>query len=92
MSRTILYVGEFVLPDKGAAANRVVSNSKIFKELGYETIFLGAADSDDFFHGIRKIDGFENMYEEAHPSSSVQWAKHIFSTEKKNLVLCINHN
>ena len=81
MSRTIIYVGEFVLPDKGAAANRVVSNSKIFKELGYETIFLGAADSDDFFQGIRKVDGFENMYEEAHPSSSVQWAKHIFSTE-----------
>lgn len=81
MSRSIIYVGEFVLPDKGAAANRVVSNSKIFKELGYETIFLGAADSDEFFHGIRKIDGFENMYEEAHPSSSVQWAKHIFSTE-----------
>ena len=81
MSKTIIYVGEFVLPDKGAAANRVVSNSKIFKELGYETFFLGAADSDEVFHGIRKVDGYENMYEEAHPSSSVQWAKHIFSAE-----------
>lgn len=81
MSKTIIYVGEFVLPDKGAAANRVVSNSKIFKELGYETYFLGAAESDEVFHGIRKVDGYENMYEEAHPSSSVQWAKHIFSAE-----------
>lgn len=88
MSRTIVYVGEFQLPDKGAAANRVVSNAKIFSQLGYKTIFLGAAASDESFDGIRKVDVCENMFEEAHPRTSLQWAKHIFST--KNIIRLVD--
>lgn len=80
MNHTVIYVGEFILPDKGAAANRVVSNAKAFNEAGYNTVFLGASDSKEHFEGIRRIPGTENMYEEAHPESSMQWAKHIFST------------
>lgn len=37
----IIYVGAFELPDKNAAAHRVVANAKIFKELGYDVVFLG---------------------------------------------------
>ncbi len=81
MNHTVIYVGEFVLPDKGAAANRVVSNAKAFKEAGFDTVFLGASDSDKYFDGIRKISGTENMFEEAHPSTTMQWVKHIFSSE-----------
>ena len=84
MNSTIIYVGEFVLPDKSASANRVVSNGKVFGKLGYNTVFLGASADNSTFDGIRKVDGFENMYEEAHPSTSVQWLKHIFSV--KNIV------
>lgn len=36
--RTILYVE---LPDKNAAAQRVLSVAKIFKSIGYNVIFLG---------------------------------------------------
>lgn len=36
----LLYVGGFVLPDKSAAAQRVLANAKLFREVGYETIFL----------------------------------------------------
>ena len=39
--RTILYVGGFELPDKNAAAQRVLSVAKIFKSIGYNVIFLG---------------------------------------------------
>ena len=46
MNRTVIYVGEFILPDKGAAANRVVSNAKAFREAGVDTVFLGASSSD----------------------------------------------
>lgn len=81
MNRTVIYVGEFILPDKGAAANRVVSNAKAFKSAGYDTVFLGAADSEEHFDGIRKIPGTDNMLEEAHPSTTLQWIKHIFSAE-----------
>ena len=37
----ILYVGNFELPDHGASANRVVSNAKLFNQLGYQTALLG---------------------------------------------------
>lgn len=79
MNRTVVYVGEFILPDKGASANRVVSNAKAFREAGFDTVFLGAASSDEHFEGIRKVPGTENMYEEAHPATTLQWARHIFS-------------
>ncbi len=78
---TIIYYGGFTLPDKSAAANRVVSNGKIFEKLGYKTVFIGAAPSDESFDGLRKIDGYENMYEHAHPKSTKQWLKHMLSVE-----------
>lgn len=76
---TIIYYGGFVLPDKSAAANRVVSNGKIFDKLGYKTVFIGV--SDDSFDGLRNVDGYENMFELAHPKSTKQWLNHTLSVE-----------
>lgn len=39
----ILYVGGFILPDKNAAAQRVVSIGKSFRELGHEVFFLNSS-------------------------------------------------
>ena len=36
----ILYIGGFQLPDKNAAALRVMSNAKAFRELGYTVVFI----------------------------------------------------
>ncbi len=80
--KTIIYTGGFVLPDRNAAANRVVSNGKIFDSLGYKTVFLGAAQTDEMFDGIRPVENRENMFEYAHPQSSSEWVKHIFSVEQ----------
>lgn len=87
MNNTIIYSGEFVLPDKSAAANRVVANSKAFAELGYRTVFLGSSVSDDSFDGIREVTGFKDMFESSHPSSSLQWIKHIFSVKNLKTLL-----
>ena len=76
---TIIYAGGFVLPDKNAAANRVVSNSKLFASLGYEVVLLGASDREDAFSGIRQVQGWDNMFEEAHPESAKEWARHLVS-------------
>ncbi len=76
---TIIYYGGFKLPDKSAAANRVVSNGKIFASLGYETVFIGA--SDDSFDGLRPVSGCENMFEYAHPESTKQWLTHMMSVD-----------
>ena len=37
----LLYVGGFNLPDKNAAAQRVIANAKIFRELGYDVTLVG---------------------------------------------------
>ena len=76
---TIIYYGGFTLPDKSAAANRVVSNGKIFDKLGYKTVFIGA--SDNSFDGLRPVEGCDNMFEHAHPKSTKQWLKHMISVE-----------
>lgn len=76
---TIICYGGFALPDKSAAANRVVSNGKIFNKLGYKTVFIGS--SDDSFEGLRSVQGYDNMYEYAHPKSTKQWLKHMISVE-----------
>lgn len=97
MTGTIIYYGGFQLPDKNASANRVVSNGKIFNELGFKTVFLGA-DYDGSFDGVHQIN--EYMFEECHPQSSNQWIESMvsFSNLKKlaqrykNLSLVILYN
>lgn len=76
---TIIYYGGFTLPDKSASANRVVSNGKIFDKLGYKTVFIGA--SDDSFEGLRPVQGYDNMFEHAHPKTTKQWLMHMISVE-----------
>ncbi len=38
---TIIYIGGFELPDKNAAAQRVVSNAKLLREVGYDVVLVG---------------------------------------------------
>lgn len=42
MSKTILYIGGFELPDKNAAAQRVIGVAKGLRELGHNVIFLNS--------------------------------------------------
>lgn len=37
---TFLYVGGFILPDKNAAAQRVIGIAKLLREIGYNVVFL----------------------------------------------------
>lgn len=84
MRDTIVYYGGFSLPDKNASANRVVANRKLFNSLGYNTVFLGA-NYEKHFEGIEQIS--ENMFEEAHPTSSKEWLKSIFSIDNLKKVV-----
>ncbi len=40
---TIIYIGGFELPDRNAAAQRVLANSSIFRDLGYNVVFVGTS-------------------------------------------------
>lgn len=75
MKGTIVYYGGFSLPDKNAAANRVVSNGKIFKELGYNVVFLGADYDNGGYSGVKSVG--DGMMCEAHPSGVMDWVKQI---------------
>lgn len=78
--KAILYVGGFELPDKNAAAHRVVANAKIFSELGYEVLLLGinreggsATIREDFdleLPGVRQ-------WSVPYPQSNRQWLKNM---------------
>ena len=72
---TIVYYGGFSLPDKNAAANRVVSNGKIFKALGYNVVFLGAEYDNGNYAGVKSLG--DGMMCEAHPSGVIDWVKQI---------------
>ena len=74
---TIIYMGNFELLDKNAAAHRVVNNGKIFKDLGYRVAYLGTV-RDEHFSGARQSDYDADIYEEAYPCGVKQWVKHIF--------------
>ena len=76
---TILYMGNFELPDKNAAAHRVMNNAKIFRELGYKVAFLGTV-RDEHFKGIKRSDYNADIFEEAYPLGIKQWVNHIFDT------------
>lgn len=72
---TILYVGNFELPDKGASANRVTANKKLFEACGWRVVLLGVTGSGA--SGLRGIGG--DMYERPRPRSTGAWLRHSFS-------------
>ena len=77
---TVIITGNFELPDKNAAAHRVVNNGKLLRSLGYNAVFLGTNREEPYFSGIKKRGygaGFD-MYEQAYPRSVRQWAAEIF--------------
>jgi len=80
----ILYIGAFELPDKNAAAQRILSNAKLFQSLGYEVVLIGRSRSDEMLDGeIRKAEypgiDFE-CWETAYPKSTGAWFRHIIFT------------
>lgn len=76
----IFYLGGFDLPDHNAAAQRVLANAKLFRDLGYKVYLYGLSRSAKrptlFDH-----EGFSccNM---PYPKTSVQWWKHLTSMQQ----------
>lgn len=78
----ILYIGGFELPDKNAAAQRVVANSKILKSLGYEVLLIGVdkkLKSDSLFLQTKKEYEGLNYFSLKYPCSLIDWFKYLFS-------------
>ena len=79
---TIIYVGAFELPDKNAAAHRVMANAKIFSKLGYSTVFIGIDKKLKYDSSInttkQDLEEFE-CWKTPYPTSSKEWFNYLTS-------------
>lgn len=76
MSKSILYLGGFELPDKNAAAQRVIANAKLLRGMGYEVSFMGI--SKDIANAPGVVDGFTSS-PVPYPINVRQWIHQILS-------------
>lgn len=80
---TIVYVGGFKLPDKNAAAQRVINNSKIFRSLGYKVVLIGV---DDDLKNVEEPrfenhEGFDTL-SFAYPLGTKKWINYTLGNQK----------
>ncbi|MEG1836056.1 MAG: hypothetical protein RR229_08070, partial [Oscillospiraceae bacterium] len=87
---TILYVGSFELPDNDAASHRVLSNAKIFRELGYDVVFMGCDKSlsydSDIIATVKQIQGFDSFFT-SYPTSKKQWIHYLSNIDSFKRIL-----
>lgn len=77
----IIYAGGFILPDRNAAAHRVISNAKIFRELGYKVILIGVSKELNIDESeVKYFQGF-SYYEKKYPTKYSEWIKYLTSIE-----------
>lgn len=74
MERKILYLGGFELPDKNAAAHRVLSNARTMREMGFEVSFIGPTKDGTTKTGTAA--GFPVKFI-PYPSGTKAWIKYI---------------
>lgn len=69
MKNKVLYIGGFEMPDKNAAAQRVLSIGKALRACGYDVKFYGVTNTNDV---IGVVDNF--VYEAVpHPNGLLKW-------------------
>ena len=77
---TIVYIGGFELPDKNAAAHRVINNAKIFRDLGYKVVFIGVdetlARGSKITETKTSNQGFDS-WSIPYPSNISEWYKYL---------------
>jgi len=90
MPKTIVYIGGFELPDKNAAAHRVINNSKAFRELGYKVVFIDASKDNntsiDILKTKKEYFGFDT-YSVPYPNRAKAWLNYL--TDIKSFVKVI---
>lgn len=76
MSKSILYIGGFELPDKNAAAQRVIANGKLLREVGFDVSYIGISKDIDNAPDI--VNGFYSK-PVPYPTNTTEWMHHIFT-------------
>lgn len=77
---SFLYVGGFQLPDKNAAAHRVVTVAKMLNMLGYEVIFLDVdADRQEERLSDAHMEAGYQTYSQRRPIGTKDWANYVLN-------------
>jgi len=95
--KEVLYIGGFNLPDKNAAAQRVIANAKILRELNYTVKLVGLTQDKQSLEPF-EYEGFKcvNLL---YPKTALEWIRMLASirqyipyyTEKTSIVIAYNH-
>jgi len=80
----ILYIGGFEFPDKNAAAQRVIANGRIFRELGYSVDYLGMDRSFPKKQFLIKKENFQGFdyYNINYPVGLADWIKYLIGIKE----------
>lgn len=88
---TIIYIGGFEMPDRNAAAHRVLNNAKILRRIGYNVVFCGVDKtiSEDCVVPQR-LGPFWNMPSK-YPQKTSEWVKSLVDfSHIKNTFSCFD--
>lgn len=76
MKKTVLYIGNFSFPLGNAAGKRVYANGKLFRQLGYEVIYVGMSKEVDRQESLlstkKEYDKF-TCYNLPYPHQKLEW-------------------
>jgi len=92
--KKFIYIGAFELPNKNAAAQRVVANAKIFRALGADVELIGVDKGGDIEDGISKIESelshiqFKSI---SYPKSKKDWLYYLVGDKNIIEFLKTNH-
>lgn len=92
MRNTVIYIGSIMLPDKSAGAQRALSLSKSFRDLGYNVVIVGMekgrSEDKPILETYTQCQGFDT-YSVPQPSCIRQWIYHTISD--KEFIKVISH-
>lgn len=95
--KVIVYLGGFELPDRNAAAQRVISNGKLFKSIGYDVKYIGVSKKNNKNNHVGMFESWDIEY----PSNLKEWIKYLTSIkevekilneiERIDIIICYNY-
>lgn len=91
-NNNILYIGGFELPDKNAAALRVLSNAKLLKLLGYTVSFIGLKlnSVSGNTQELMLESGTFKVWNLKYPSTNIEWFQYL--TGISNILKIVDKN
>lgn len=85
--KKVLYIGGFELPDKNAAAHRVMTNAKLLRRMGYEVSFIGISKGKQ--NMLNNVNGYRST-PVIYPSNTIEWMHQIIAFIDINTILKYN--